>query len=44
MKAGNAINAVAAKAYALIDCSETEDHQLRRFADAKPGDYDSITQ
>ena len=40
MKAGNAINAVAAKAYALIDCSETEDHQLRRFADAKPCDYD----
>lgn len=40
MKAGNAINAVASKAYALIDCSESEDHQLRRFADAKPGNYD----
>lgn len=40
MRAGNAINAVPAKAYALIDCSESEDHQLRRFADAKPGEYD----
>ncbi len=40
MCGGNAINAVASKAYALIDCSESEDHQLRRFADAKPGDYE----
>ena len=40
--AGNAINAVPSKAYALIDCTETEDHQLRRFADAKPGQYDFI--
>ena len=40
--AGNAINAVPSKAYALIDCTETEDHQLRRFADAKPGEYDFI--
>lgn len=39
MRGGNAVNAVASKAYALIDCSESEDHQLRRFADAKPGDY-----
>lgn len=40
--AGNAVNAVPSKAYALIDCTENEDHQLRRFADAKPGDYDFI--
>ncbi len=40
--AGSAVNAVPAKAYALIDCTETEDHQLRRFADAKPGSYDFI--
>lgn len=40
--AGHALNAVPSKAYALIDCTETEDHQLRRFADAKPGEYDFI--
>lgn len=40
MRGGNAINAVASKAYALIDCSESDDHQLRRFADAKLGDYE----
>ena len=40
--AGHATNAVPAKAYALVDCTENEDHQLRRFADAKPGRYDFI--
>lgn len=40
--AGQALNAVPSKAYALIDCTEAEDHQLRRFADAKPGEYDFI--
>ena len=40
--AGNAVNAVPSKAYALIDCTENEDHQLRRFADARPGEYDFI--
>ncbi len=40
--AGNAVNAVPSKAYALIDCTEEEDHQLRRFADARPGKYDFI--
>ena len=40
--AGNAVNAVPSKAYALIDCTENEDHQLRRFADAKPGEYDFL--
>ena len=39
---GMAVNAVPSRAYALIDCTETEDHQLRRFADAKPGRYDFI--
>lgn len=41
-QSGNAVNAVPAKAYALIDCTENEDHQLRRFADAKAGEYDFI--
>lgn len=40
--AGSAVNAVPQKAYALIDCTEAEDHQLRRFADARPGSYDFI--
>ncbi len=40
--AGHVVNAVPDKAYALIDCTENEDHQLRRFADAKPGRYDFI--
>ena len=39
---GSAINAVPSKAYALVDCTESEDNQLRRFADAKPGEYDFI--
>ncbi len=42
LHAGNAVNAVPSKAYALIDCTEMEDHQLRRFADAKPGEYDFV--
>lgn len=42
LRAGNAVNAVPSKAYALIDCTENEDHQLRRFADARPGEYDFI--
>ena len=42
LKAGTAINAVPSKAYALIDCTEKEDHQLRRFADARRGEYDFI--
>ena len=42
LRAGNAVNAVPSKAYALVDCTENEDHQLRRFADAKPGEYDFI--
>ena len=38
--AGNAINAVPDSAYALFDCSENDDHQLLRFADAKEGDFE----
>lgn len=34
-KAGNAVNAVPDKAYVLLDCSESDEHQLYRFADAK---------
>lgn len=39
LRAGSAVNAVPDKAYALLDCSENDDHQLLRFADAKPGDF-----
>ncbi len=42
MRAGTAVNAVPAQAYALVDCTESEDNSLRRFADAKPGEYDFI--
>lgn len=37
---GNAINAVPDKAYVLLNCTEDEDHQLKRLADAKKGCYD----
>ena len=32
---GRAVNAVPDTAYALLDCTENEDHQLARLADAK---------
>lgn len=35
LRAGNAVNAVPDRAYVLLDCSESDDHQLYRFADAK---------
>lgn len=38
--AGNVVNAVPDKAYALLDCTENEDHQLQRLADAKKGEYE----
>ncbi len=41
-QSGNAVNAVPAKAYALVDCTESEDTRLRRYADARPGEYDFI--
>lgn len=40
-RAGNAVNAVPDKAYVLLDCSESDEHQLYRFADAKTNvDYE----
>lgn len=34
------VNAVPDTAYALLDCSENEDHQLARLADAKKGSFE----
>lgn len=39
-KGGNAVNAVPDVARVLLDCSENDDHQLLRFADAKDGEYE----
>lgn len=38
--AGGAINTVPDKAYVLLNCTENEDHQLQRLADAKIGEYE----
>ena len=38
-RAGAALNSVPDKAYALLDCTEAEDHQLLRLADAKEGSF-----
>ena len=40
LHSGKAVNAVPDTAYALLDCSETEDHQLLRLADAKKGKFE----
>lgn len=40
LKGGTVVNAVADSAYALINCSETDDHQLMRLADAKNGNFE----
>ncbi len=40
LHSGKAVNAVPDTAYALLDCSETEDHQLLRLADAKKGTFE----
>lgn len=37
---GKTINAVPDTAYALLDCTENEDHQLARLADAKRGSFE----
>lgn len=37
---GNAINAVADRAWALLDASENDDHQLLRLADARQGSFE----
>ncbi len=38
-KSGTVTNAVPDYAYALLDCSEYDDHQLNRLADAKEGNF-----
>ena len=40
MHSGRAVNAVPDTAYALLDCTENEDHQLARLADAKKGSFE----
>lgn len=40
LKGGTVVNAVADSAYAVINCSETDDHQLMRLADAKSGEFE----
>lgn len=40
LKGGNALNAVPDKAYALLNCTENDDHQLMRLADAKEGEFE----
>lgn len=37
---GKTVNAVPDTAYALLDCTENEDHQLARLADAKNGSFE----
>ena len=37
---GKTTNAVPDTAYALLDCTENEDHQLARLADAKKGSFE----
>lgn len=39
-QAGTVVNAVPDKATVLLDCTETEDHQLQRLADAKEGKFE----
>lgn len=40
MHSGKTVNAVPDTAYALLDCTENEDHQLARLADAKRGSFE----
>ena len=40
LHSGKTINAVPDTAYALLDCTENEDHQLARLADAKNGSFE----
>ena len=40
LHSGKAVNAVPDTAYALLDCTENEDHQLARLADAKQGSFE----
>ena len=40
LHSGKTVNAVPDTAYALLDCTENEDHQLARLADAKRGSFE----
>ncbi len=40
LRGGNATNAVPDKAYALLNCTESDDHQMMRLADAREGDFE----
>ncbi len=40
LKGGTAVNAVPDYAYALLNCTENDDHQLMRLADAKTGKFE----
>ena len=40
LHSGKTTNAVPDTAYALLDCTENEDHQLARLADAKNGSFE----
>lgn len=40
LSGGNAINAVPDTAWALLDASENDDHQLLRLADARQGNFE----
>lgn len=40
LKGGTATNAVPDYAYALINCTENDDHQLMRLADARDGEFE----
>lgn len=40
LKGGTVVNAVADTAYAVVNCNESDDHQLMRLADAKNADFD----
>lgn len=40
LHSGKTVNAVPDTAYALLDCTENEDHQLARLADAKKGSFE----
>ncbi|MCI9273599.1 MAG: M20 family metallopeptidase [Clostridiales bacterium] len=39
-QSGTVVNAVPDKATVLLDCTETDDHQLQRLADAKTGTFE----
>lgn len=40
LKGGTAINSVPDSAVAILECTENDDHQMQRLADAKPNCFD----